>query len=65
MPVNTWNFFRAVTVGSDHASWLSQNPQVRNSKILSILHITINYIINIIIRWRKAGSGATRSLMAT
>ena len=28
MPVNTWNFYRAVSVGSDHKSWLSQNPQV-------------------------------------
>ena len=33
MPVNTWNFFRAVTVGSDHASWLSQNPQVEEGRI--------------------------------
>ena len=33
MPVNTWNFFRAVSVGSDHASWLSQNPQVEEGRI--------------------------------
>ena len=33
MPINTWNFFRAVSVGSDHASWLSQNPQVEEGRI--------------------------------
>ena len=33
MPVNTWNFYRAVSVGSDHASWLSQNPQVEDGRI--------------------------------
>ena len=33
MPVNTWNFYRAVSVGSDHKSWLEQNPQVEDGRI--------------------------------
>ena len=41
MPVNMWNFFRAVGTGSDHKSWLSENPQVlktnNSDKILTII----------------------------
>jgi len=33
MPLNNWNFYRAVSVGSDHKSWLSENPQVEDGRI--------------------------------
>ena len=42
MPVNTWNFYRAVSVGSDHKSWLSQNPQVRSSQMTSMKNILLS-----------------------
>ena len=32
MPINNWNFYRAVSVGTDHKSWLSDNPQVNCQK---------------------------------
>eukprot|EP00092_Neocalanus_flemingeri_P000164 GFUD01000175.1.p1 GENE.GFUD01000175.1~~GFUD01000175.1.p1 ORF type:complete len:249 (+),score=60.36 GFUD01000175.1:56-802(+) len=33
MPVNMWNFFRAVGTGSDQKTWLSDNPQVEDGRI--------------------------------
>ena len=28
MPINNWNWYRAVGTGGDHKGWLSDNPQV-------------------------------------
>ena len=28
MPVNQWNWYRAVGTGNDHKTWLADNPQV-------------------------------------
>ena len=36
MPINNWNFYRAVSVGTDHKSWLSDNPQVNYQKIKTL-----------------------------
>ena len=29
MPVNQWNWYRAVGTGNDHKNWLGDNPQVK------------------------------------
>ena len=44
MPVNMWNFFRAVGTSSDQKTWLSDNPQVRIRIQISEINVNIiNY----------------------
>ena len=28
MPINNWNWYRAVGTGGDHKGWIGDNPQV-------------------------------------
>ena len=53
MPVNTWNFYRAVSVGSDHKSWLSQNPQVVSMLRLRFIYLLCLYICYLTIKAKK------------
>lgn len=36
MPINNWNWYRAVGTGGDHKAWIGDNPQVRRTAEISV-----------------------------
>ena len=36
MPINNWNWYRAVGTGGDHKAWIGDNPQVRRTAKISV-----------------------------
>ena len=39
MPINQWNWYRAVGTGNDHKTWLSDNREVDISSIAHLLFL--------------------------
>ena len=39
MPINNWNWYRAVGTGNDHKTWLGENPQVERRFFLLFLKL--------------------------